>query len=230
MKKFIAFSLVELLIVLFMVFVVAKITYSIANKPDKTTETEIKLKKTYDLLNDIIIAQNNKKPLYTWGWNKEKADDSPNSVLENYILPLAGKHILCSQFPLNCVGGFMSMDNEEYTNFRRDTSYARAILEDGTHIALNFENKCRKDLPNLPCGTIVIDINNKEGNNRLGEDVFVFDLYSNGSFLPHGMKENEDKINVNCDTNGYGDMCAARIMRDNWKIRYKFEKHDSNFD
>ena len=36
--------------------------------------------------------------------------------------------------------------------------------------------------------------------------------------MPDGYSRSDDKVNQNCSTTGAGTYCAAKIVRDGWKI------------
>ena len=59
----------------------------------------------------------------------------------------------------------------------------------------------------------------KDLPNRLGVDVFYFGIYGNGVFAPFGYNLSKEEIEQGCSENSLGETCAAKIMRDGWKIK-----------
>lgn len=220
MKKYCGFSLLEMLMALIIVVSIVYTAFAITSKTDKKTKTESILKNVYTTIGQITREQNYKKPIDTWGWDNSNIQYASESILNNYILPSIKKKITCSN-PLNCVGGFMSKDGEEYTNYRHESNYARAIVgKDGVHIALKAIGKCKRDDFSSLCGIAIIDIDNKNGNNKLGDDVFIFGIYGAGNFMPFKHNISKNDIKSGCTKDSFGDTCAARIMNNNWKIDY----------
>lgn len=63
-------------------------------------------------------------------------------------------------------------------------------------------------------GWTVVDVNGPQKPNREGRDIFTFWNYEGNKILP-------PVDNDNCtNSNKYGQSCAARIMKNNWKIDY----------
>lgn len=72
---------------------------------------------------------------------------------------------------------------------------------------------------------IYIDANASESPNRIGQDIFLFGLTNRGTLIPAGTdKYNnfDNRVNAgDCDTQpNNGLACAARVMSDNWNIKY----------
>lgn len=73
---------------------------------------------------------------------------------------------------------------------------------------------------------ILIDANGVKEPNRLGKDIFLFGLANNGHLIPAGSEEYksfDDSVDTDtCTENsqGTGAACAAKVMKDKWKIEY----------
>lgn len=220
MKKFYGFSAIELIVTIFVIYVVVQFSFDFSNKFNQAGKRELLIKKVYTTLEEITRKENEKLPVAKWGWGEFETYVSSKNILTKYIAPSLNKYRPCNN-PLNCVGGFLSMDGEDYVNYRQKTDYARAIVgKDNIHIALKSEGGCTQGDANSICGIFIIDIDNKDGANKLGEDVFIFAFYGDGAFHPYGYNYESKKIEAGCAKFSYGDTCAAKIMNDNWQIRY----------
>ena len=69
--------------------------------------------------------------------------------------------------------------------------------------------------------TLYIDTNGIDGPNAFGKDIFQFILTNGGKMIPHGL-EAGDYYTTNCADNYIKDgyACAARVVRDGFKITY----------
>ncbi len=66
---------------------------------------------------------------------------------------------------------------------------------------------------------VMVDINGLNPPNTYGKDVFRFYIdFKNGVVRPYGYTSSE--INRYCSKNGSGFYCAAKIIREGWKINY----------
>ena len=71
--------------------------------------------------------------------------------------------------------------------------------------------------------TVYVDVNGLNPPNTFGKDVFVFMVdFDSGTVRPNGYSREEREINRYCSENGSGTFCAAKIMRDGWKITYPY--------
>ena len=68
---------------------------------------------------------------------------------------------------------------------------------------------------------VMVDINGLNPPNTYGKDVFYFIVdFKDGVLRPYGYGRPSSEINNSCSKNGSGVYCAAKIMRDGWKINY----------
>ena len=71
--------------------------------------------------------------------------------------------------------------------------------------------------------TVYVDVNGLNPPNTFGKDVFVFMVdFDSGTVRPNGYSREEQEINRYCNKNSSGTFCAAKIMRDGWKITYPY--------
>ena len=70
---------------------------------------------------------------------------------------------------------------------------------------------------------VFIDINGAKAPNTYGVDVFRFDRVAGKGILPYGNNATLAANIANCSLNASGEYCAARIMKEGWKINYSFK-------
>lgn len=79
--------------------------------------------------------------------------------------------------------------------------------------------------------TLHVDVNGKAKPNKLGRDVFTFQVYPfTNQDVPNCLfskYENEswkinddDEIESFCNLASRGDSCSAKIIRDGWQMKY----------
>ena len=68
---------------------------------------------------------------------------------------------------------------------------------------------------------VIVDINGINPPNTFGKDAFYFIVdFKDGVVRPYGYGSTSSEINDNCSKNGVGAFCAAKIIREGWKINY----------
>lgn len=65
---------------------------------------------------------------------------------------------------------------------------------------------------------IIVDLNASKKPNIFGQDVFLFQRVAGKGILPYGYNYDDKIVNENCSKNGSGFMCAARLIRNGWRI------------
>ena len=213
MKKF-GFTLAEVLIALGVIGVIAAISLPIIIKNYQKTVTVSKLKKFYAIANQSFLQAQQDNGDYA-EWDKI-ADISRQAWFDKYIKPYYKSAQLCknnyanpcgydSNYPWKYRGG------ERVNHVVTSVSTVSFITNDGVLVVwpdMNDASNC----------FIRVDINNNRNPNTLGYDVFYFLLKPDRKFIdPYGKNQDEAVINDSC-ING-GTYCAAKIMRDGWKIK-----------
>jgi len=67
---------------------------------------------------------------------------------------------------------------------------------------------------------VIIDINGQKGPNRYGKDIFIFAINFNNNVVKANCQGKDMVyINNNCNINGSGACCAAKIIKDGWQIK-----------
>jgi len=214
-----AFSMMELLTTICVLFAVVVLIMPVTNKFSRKDKTLHLLKEIQEAIAPSFerYSKTDTPPQY-WDWNNPNTKEASEKIFENYILPLFPKYTSCNN-PLLCVGGFLTMDGEEYTNFRQEEGYARALVgKHNIHIALRASGICAPNVAESLCGVLVVDIDNKDGDNKMGYDVFLFGFYGDGSFKPFGYNFEKEKIAAECSNYSSGNTCAAKILADNFVL------------
>ncbi len=229
--KRVAFTLTEVLITLGIIGVVAALTLPtvIQNYQKKVTIT--KLQKAYSILGQVAqksIADNGAID-FTEG---EKLDATAvEKFFDTYWLSYFNEgKVLRSSVYLNNAYRLLNGEFDGtgiYTNF----SHGRVLFStaDGT-IYLVFIMKWDfkyDDEGNLISQDPVfdsrqrvhVDLNGLPPPNTLGKDVFMFEIdFDKGAVKPYGYYCSTATINSNCSNKNSGVYCAAKIMKDGWKI------------
>lgn len=225
MTKQKATTLLELVVTVGIIIVVAQFSYVTINKLKVNNKNIVLLKKAYDSIESVL--DNNKvsgTPSINWDWNSGDVYEVSKNILEKHILPFYYKKTSCSN-PMACVGGFLSLNKEEYVNYKQATDYASALVgEENFHYSIKATKNCQKNNPTSLCGLFVIDVDNRGGYNQLGQDVFMFGFYGDGSFKPYGYHFSKEKIDAGCNLTAYGDTCAAKIISEGWSANYLNKK------
>ena len=231
-----AFTLAEVLITLGIIGVVAALTLpSLINNYQKS-KVESQLKKSYSVLEQTIkMAENDYGPINDWAeW------DNSEQILNKYFLPyLKGAKVYGKAE--NWEKAMCYEPNSIIHSNSSQSDYLYNWLDGATHISTPFVAGCTSSI-RLIDGTciginhdcvynakkIMIDVN---GSNRLpnvaGKDLFMFYINSDGVLKPQGydwsLEEMSSATKYNaCNPKATcgGDVCAARIMAEGWKINY----------
>ena len=213
MKFKFAFSLSEVLITLTVIGIIAAVTIPILWTNYKQEETCTKLKKAYsNLSNAIRLAESDFGPVSSWEFptTDQRFEYSPTYL--KYIKPY-----------LNTVKGYHNLNSDYYKTINNidgistKTAAHWDYLADGTSIAT------------FSSGTtyfwIFIDLNGENNPNRLGKDIFMFDLQFKMALTfwgDHRWYELQNTDNYPCKkgTNQVfaGGYCGALIAKSGWKI------------
>lgn len=190
---------------------------AITQKIDKQI-TVSKLKKSFSTLQQVIrLSEKDNGEVAEWTFPSE-TDYAANKseFFKKYFEPY---------FKVVGKAGFHSPEHAQYRVYNIDGDGAISvlywhILPDGTAIGM-FANKPGSYI------WIFIDINSKQGPNRLGKDVFMTELYRNKRLVMlWNLKERDDIINDTlypCKKGTHikyaGGSCGNLIEHDGWQIK-----------
>ena len=221
------FTLAEVLITLGVIGVVAALTLPSLIQSYEKKVTATRLKKFYStMLNVIKLSENDNGEMSTWDFPKQSYDPLINVFFQKYYLPYMSGYDEC--YSANCF---------TYLNYSLTTlsganasgmTVVRYIVKTSDGMYIYF-------LPNVP-GYIwmFVDTNGPKKPNKIGRDVFVFDIYAHPDpltsanfrlkFWHYYMPEDFNFYSTNdyaCNKNaaGYaGFDCGEVIFRNNWEI------------
>ena len=219
-RKKAAFTLAEVLITLGIIGIVAAITIPMLMTKYEKIRTVNQLKKTYSELSQAFKAVSEENDLYTIGDNWQdrtaivKALEPYIKILNVYADNSNGLNAMCYDGSIksyNKGGQYGWLDTVGVsTPFSRKTASIKLL--NGACVGFDLYGQSR---------VVFIDINGSQSRpNLFGKDLFMFELTSNNSFIPRGYNLPYSEISSNCKKGGKGGFCAARIIRDGWKINY----------
>jgi prepilin-type N-terminal cleavage/methylation domain-containing protein len=225
-----AFTLAEVLITLGIIGVVAALTLPSVIQNHQKQVTVNKLKKVYSTLSQVVARSyaENGSPFENLA-GEAVTGEKTKEFFETYWLPYFksptvaqnNKSLYSTIDPYYCLNG-NPVGVGYYTYYPQGRiSYATS---DGTIYTANMmtwvedENGQKHAFYNSKV-IVVVDINGIKGPNILGKDVFKFFAdFGKNKVYPSGMGSTTASINSNCNKNSTGELCAAKIMHDSWKI------------
>lgn len=239
MKKSFAFTLAEVLITLGIIGVVAALTLPTVIANYQKQQTVTKLKKAYSILGQVMqksVADNGAISLSV-GENVNSTN--VKEFFETYWLPYFNAPEIYSSADWNNNKDdndgwqYKSLDGKPYIiNVETDYNFGRIFFatQDNMTFFINIMNWQYEydDAGNTISQTAVysskqlvyVDINGLKAPNIVGKDLFSFNVeFQNGKVSARFGESTLDVINRYCNKNSSGDSCAAKIMRDGWKIR-----------
>ncbi len=222
------FTLAEVLITLGVIGVVAALTLPSLIQSYEKKVTATRLKKFYStMLNVIKLSENDNGEMYTWDFPKQAYDQSMNLFFQKYYLPYMNGAEEC-----NFVNCFLKLN---YSWFQL-SGYSASGMAVANYIVRTSDGMYLYFLPNTPGGYIwmFVDINGAKRPNKVGRDIFVFDIYGYANvtrrenfrlkFWGQHKPKYEDLLNsdyygCNKKAVGYsGFQCGEVILRNNWEI------------
>lgn len=220
------FTLAEVLITLGIIGVVASLTIPNVIAGYEKQVTISKLQKVSSILNQAFRFSeiDNGESVY-WNIDSNKATEYFSKYYKPYlkILHICDNENQCgykSNTPWYRANGKRDIIHAVLKNWRESV-----ILSDGTFMSVftsaGFDSSANGDDNTYTEGAsnlILIDINGGGKPNKFGRDVFYFLFVSGKGILPHGYNDGIDVINDDCSKDNFGYKCAAKIMRDGWKI------------
>ena len=212
MKKLIAFTLAETLVVIGIIGVVSALTLPNLNSSTGNKEKVAQVKKIYQNLNDAYgRAVAKYGPFQTWTINDSTNPAKSTRIGERItefmkVSKVCGVNVNEGCFPLHQkhkirTGGQVSSSADE------DGNAYKIITADGTSIKFNHD------------GSIMVDIDGPtKGPFQLGSDVFSFELGNNNSgFVPKGTNASLAGTltfaQILSDLKNYGNNCTLWIIR-----------------
>lgn len=227
MKK--AFTLAEVLITLGIIGIVAAMTLpTITQKIDKQV-TMSKLKKSFATMYEIIrLSEKDNGEVWEWSFENEVYDQAFNEsdFFKKYFEPYIKK-----------VGNFgsKSVAKDNHAIYSIDglqigVVNSWVVLPDGSSFGIFYNPGVDSGVPGG--GTymwLFLDINAKDGPNRLGKDIFITELVRNKRLIMWGSSSSSKRDNLINNSNYpckkgtnilyAGGFCGALIQADGWQIK-----------
>ena len=253
MKKF-GFTLAEVLITLGIIGVVAALTAPALIQNVGSAQVGPKLAKvvsTIEVANQNLLTQMSADTLLAAG-----AFGGDGSNEQNYINNLGNYMKITYYDEGNSTTKYASLVKDYTGNSLTEVTYDGILIKeaiknigitkDGFYCGIDINKEASDTLKNafrvsgvkissskLMLGTVVIDINGKAEPNRLGKDVFVFELKTDGSLTALGAQNWSSFVsekqylwndgNNKCDDKAVdtGVTCAGSIFENNQKVIYQ---------
>lgn len=210
MKKA-GFTLAEVLITLAIIGVVAALTIPTVVKNYQKTQTIVKLKKNYSILNQALKRSEIENGAYST-WDSELLN-TPQIFFETYWKPHLRVQQMCSVANNYCGYKIATPWQQTVIAGMESSMGVQFLLTDGSFILIrtafgNIENKV---------SYILVDINGAKGPNVAGRDVFEF-LYNDKGVLPYCHTRTKSQVDAGCKSDSKS-CCTDKIMREGWEIK-----------
>lgn len=226
-KKYEAFTLAEILVVLGIIGFVAAITLPMLFGSIQKKQTVAKLQKAISEISQaykLSIDQNG------GGSNEEFFNMGAKEYFKKFWQPYLKVSTFCNDYK-QC--GYTS--NRPYyimngvflgSDLIAGSSRIAFITMDGFIFNIRTSEWDTVDNTGFTktAGTFIVDINGSKGPNKFGKDVFVLTRNEDGTeIIPKCYNYSDAGVNNNCAKRGTGECCAEKIRRAGWKI-------DSSYD
>jgi len=180
MKRFIAFTLAETLIVMGVIGIVSALTLPNLNSSTGDKEKVAKVKKIYQNLNDAFgRAVAVYGPFDEWFINDADATAKAKRIGERMTEFMKISKNCAQLESKGCFasGKYKASNGEEVQEWDKDTTSYKVITADGTSIAFTYDNE--------DYSRIYVDIDGpNKGMKTNGKDFFVFAIYDNVGAMP----------------------------------------------
>jgi prepilin-type N-terminal cleavage/methylation domain-containing protein len=211
-KRYMGFTLAEVLITLTIIGIIAAISIpALVNKIQKD-QTVTQLKKAYTTLAQVVrLSEAQNGPNKDWDWGTVgNVTDSFNTYWKPYfkILKVCSTYSDCGY---NAAQPWLLLNNNVNGLTVVLPDYRTSmILQDGTFISI-VSFAATSGNPQIK--QIYADINGPKPPNQYGKDLFMFQLEDQKGLIPFGYNSTSD-----CTKTTDGLTCAAKIIRDGWQI------------
>ena len=240
-RRKIAFTLAEALITLGIIGVVASLTLPSVIQNYKKQVTVNQLKKAYSILGQVAqkaFADNGPAGFEA---GAELKGDDVKAFFDTYWLPYfkgaeiypINKKPILNNSEVNCKDCYLYLNGGcEATHVFTSYNLGRIFFSTADGMTyyvnmVNWVNNKYDENGNLISQDgvyssnqiVYVDVNGTKPPNTFGKDVFWFNIdFNNGVVRPKSYNFRQADIDHDCKT--YGTSCAAKIMREGWKINY----------
>ena len=220
MKKYLGFTLAEVLVTLGIVGVVAAMTIPILMTNIGEKQTISRLKQTYSLLSQAFkLAENDGADFGTLAENdsnnwKQKASDFVDK-LRPHLKILSD----CGHDDVNavCVRDqyYIQLNGSNRMNYAHNSSMYKLVLFNGTHIWLHGGEKnwtyTSGGVTEPEYARIYVDTNGVQGPNQWGRDFFMFHYFGSLGLVPSGLPGVYESDSCRLSSSGVG--CAYYVLK-----------------
>lgn len=215
-SPFKAFTLAEVLIVIGVIGIVAKMTIPSLVKDYQKQVTVSKLKKAYTvLIQATTLSKLDNGDFDTWDWGDNSNPASILTSFNQYWAPYLKIAKYCNSYT-DC--------NYKYNNWHRldntnsvtivSLSYATTVvLTNGVVLEVYHNDSTGEKY-------IYVDIDGGNGPAMHSKDVFLFEIDPSKGVVPYCYTYGKTTIDSNCNSSGQGQCCVTKIIKwDNWQIK-----------
>jgi len=162
---------------------------------------------------NLAIAEHG--AIESWDFKAGMSNEEKDAFVKKYLLSHLNVMKFCPTD--NSVKGcavdsvIKRKDNTNWVNWN-EYSQPKVVLADGSSILFHLDSS----------GVVMnfyFDVNGHKKPNIIGDDIFYFNLKTDGSLLPGWHNHSREDILNNCK-NGTGMACATMIIQDGFKITY----------
>ena len=225
LKQILAFTLAEVLIILGIIGIVATLTLSTVINNTQNKQLETLFKKSSSSL--LQISQR----VVLEDYGGQIPDNELWTSLEHYAKYLNGTHCVGTSdggCPANSGTNYCTFMNNNYKDFSGKVvagclgnDYVVNVIDGSTYY---FDYANPVEINNFGRQQVVVDINGwKKGPNKLGHDMFLFQINRDGKIVLGGdvgscySKERYCTLNSSSSNNGYGCTIKAVNEKDYFK-------------
>ena len=209
-----AMTLAEVLITLGIIGVIAAMTIPNLISNYQKTQTIERLKKQYTSLAQAFKqSETDNGPSSYWDYGFG-GTLTPRQSFDTYWAPYLIIAKYCST-SAECGYGttmYKSIAGSNVLTIASPTSRTTVILADGSVLIVMASSG------GAVAKHVYLDLNGAKEPNKFGKDLFMFLPDQDHGFMPYRYNLNITAINNDCKVGGYGELCAAKIMKEGWEM------------
>jgi competence protein ComGC len=233
LKKFVAFTLAEVLITLGIIGVVSAMTIPTLMSKYNKKVIETKLKEDYSIIQQVIksnIANDTDIDMTV----KDGSPEMLKSFWETYFAPYMKYSQLCVEKEgcWQSSGSAKSLSGSIASSDRKGIGIGGSIitirLNNGTNICMDAWAKADMatnfgiDTTDSAGISIYIDANGDNQPNRIGKDIYILTYTQEFGIVPAGYSKTNAELENDCSTTSSGSLsgysCLVKVKNSGWEI------------